>query len=518
MPVDELLASVDDLVARIRLCFGLGREDFENDVEPLLRHYAAYVHLLPATADNYFRAPGGLLRLGLEVAFFSLQGTDAHIFSGRSTITARRQLEPRWRLATFVGGLCCELHRVLSHVIVTDTHGGDWPAYLMPLSDWLTTRSAERYFVRWRPNAVETRALGLFALRLVVPPRTLHFLDEDNTVIVPQLLASVGGVPVYRDHNVLDSLVRRSLALVIDRSLQADADSCGAPQSGSHLARYLVDAMQRLAAGNSNWIPNRERSRMWFGREGLFLVWPQSATDVQALLESNQLPGIPKAPGTVLELLLAAGVLERRDEERATWTILPPQAKAPLEAVKLSSPALLLSGLAPQPQALAGCLVCKPDAIAPPSPPPPVSASSWPGAQLSLIEPAPQDTNAPVPPSAALPLPFSLNAPLRLNPGVREGLAGIVQTLNGPSTAAAACTVAAGLFVPLREFERHGIQPAMAARALADVRMLVHPDHSRPPTVSHDFGGHPTLGLIIAPQFVLGFDLAAFIPGESAEQ
>ena len=105
LPVEELLASVDDLVARIRLCFGVDRDTFDLDVLPLLRNYAAYVHLLPATADNYFSAPGGLLRLGLEVAFFSLQGTDAHIFSGRSTISVRRQLEPRWRQATFIGGL-----------------------------------------------------------------------------------------------------------------------------------------------------------------------------------------------------------------------------------------------------------------------------------------------------------------------------------------------------------------------------------------------------------------------------
>ncbi len=113
LPVAELLASAEDLVARIRLCFGIDRGSFDSDVQPLLHRFAAYVHLLPATADNYFSTPGGLLRLGLEVAFFSLQGTDAHIFSGRSTISARRQLEPRWRQATFIGGLCCELHRVL---------------------------------------------------------------------------------------------------------------------------------------------------------------------------------------------------------------------------------------------------------------------------------------------------------------------------------------------------------------------------------------------------------------------
>ena len=360
LPVDELPAQNADLIARIKLCYGSDRDGFERDVLALIRRYAAYVHLLPATADNYFSSPGGLLRLGLETAFFSLQGTDAHIFSGRSTISVRRQLEPRWRLATFIGGLCCELHRVLSHAIVTDADGNEWPAYLQPLADWLTRRGAERYFVRWRPNAIETRGLGVFALAHVVPADTLQFLNDDNAVIVPHLLASIGGIPVCRDHNVLDNLVRRSLALVIDRNLQANADRYGAPQFGSHLERYLVDALRRLATSHSAWVPNRDKSRVWFGSEGLFLLWPQAAGDVQVLLEADQLSGIPKAPETVLELLLAAGVFEPRDSEHATWSILPPDAQTPLEAVKLASAAILFAGVdAPPPMTCDYC-VCLP--------------------------------------------------------------------------------------------------------------------------------------------------------------
>ncbi len=533
LPVADLLGSVEDLVARIRLCFGIDRADFARELQPLLHRYASYVHRLPATADNYFSAPGGLLRLGLEVGFFSLQGTDAHIFSGRSTISARRQLEPRWRLATFIGGLCCELHRVLSHVIVTDTHGDEWPAYLQPLSTWLGGRSAERYFVRWRPNATENRALGILALPHVVPPDTLQFLNEDNAIIVPHLLASIGGMPVVRDHNVLDSLVRRSLALVIDRNLQAHADRNGAPRFGSHLERYLVDALRRLVASHSAWTPNSEKSRVWFGRDGLFLVWPQAAGDVQALLEADQLPGIPKASQTLLEVLLAAGVFELQAGQHPTWTILPPGARAPVEAVKLASPDILFAGPDAQPEAIDACLACPPDAPLPERSGTVIAPTAPSGTQLSLIDqanevewpdapaasalphqpaaPAQDATRpTPLPPSPALPPTFRLNAPMRLNPAVRDALASVVHTLNGPGATAAACAVADGLFIPLQELERRGIQPALAMRALADVRMLVHAQRSRPPTESRDFRGEATLGLVIDPRCVEGFDLAAF--------
>lgn len=514
LPVEELLTTVEDQVARIRLCFGLCREDFENDVQPLLRGYASYVHLLPATADNYFSAPGGLLELGLEVAFFSLQGTDAHIFSGRATISERRQLEPRWRLATFAGGLCCELHRVLSHVVVTDSHGEQWPAYLKPLAAWLADRDCGRYFVRWRPNADESRGLGLFTLPLVVPPSTLQFLDESNTVIVPHLLASVGGTPLYRDANVLDNLVRRSLALVIHRHLQANTGRYGAPPLGAHLERYIVDAMRRLSTSNRSWVPNGERSRTWFAPDGLFLVWPQAGADVLALLEADQLPGIPRAPETVLDLLLAAGVLASQDDGRATWTILPPGAKTPLEAVKLAAQEILLADLEPQPHLLAKPIGCGAVSTKLPASAAPASPQAPPGTQYSLLEPAVAEGSTLASPAAPAPPSFSLNAPLRLNPAVRDALAAIVDALNVPGSEAAARTVAAGLFVPLPAFERHGIQPALAIRALADLRMLALPDRGQPPTVSHDFGGQPTLGLVIAPQFVQGFDLAAFTPAE----
>lgn len=531
LPVDELLAGEADLIARIKLCYGADRDGFERDILALVRHYAACVHLLPATADNYFSTPGGLFRLGLETAFFSLQGTDAHIFSGRMSISARRQLEPRWRHATFIAGLCSELHRLMSHVIVTDAAGETWPAFLQPLTDWLASRGSERYFLRWRPQAVEARGLGLFALPHVVPPAVMADLAEGNAVIVPHLLASIGGIPVYRDHNILDELVRRSLALVIDRNLIASADRYGSPQYGSHLERYLVDALRRLTRGNSAWLPNRDKSRLWFGQDGLFLIWPGGAEDIHQLLEADQLAGIPKAPETVLELLLAAGVFEAATAGRSTWSIQPPGAKAPLEAVKLSAPAILLAGIDPPPVALPQALEFKPErAPAQPAPqaPGPEPASVIPvksGTQLSLIPPpepptgskasaAVEKTPDPSPPepvSEPPPATFALQAPMRLNPVMRDALAEAIRTLNDGMGPPAVCTIAQGVFVPLVEFERRGIQPSLAMRALTETKLLVRPNRDGPPTLSRDFNGNPTVGLVLDPRCVRGLDLAGFV-------
>lgn len=543
LPVERLLADQEALLARLKLCYGADRSSFEQELMPLVRRYAGYVHLLPATPDNYFKAPGGLLRLGLETAFFSLQGTDGHMFSGKATISARRELEPRWRLATFIGGLCCELHRVLSHLIATTPDGEEWPSFMLPLVDWLQQRGATRYFLRWRPRAVELRGLGLFALPMVVSASVLEGLRHDDGAIVRLLLASVGGVPQFREHNVLDELVRRSLALVIDRDLLASADRYGSPQYGSHLERYLVDAMRRLTAGHSAWAVNRDKARLWFGEDGLFLAWPEAAKDILELLEGDQLAGIPKAPDTLLDILLDAGVLTAPAEGSRNWAIFPTGAEKPIAAVRLASPAIVLAGHGTLPAPLNRSMQ-RSDTIPSPratvkTPPVPASHPAPPiakPAQLSLIEAdpnpvpatiAPADdapkSDSPPPPVAAQDpapaqrvQPICLKAPMRLNPAVRQALVEAVETLNDPPATTSVFTVREGIFIPLAEFERRGIQATVALRALADADMLYSPRKNGPPTATRDVQGVATVGIVLLPRHVDGLDPLAFAPGADA--
>lgn len=543
LPIEEVLGAHQDLIDRIKVCYGVDRQTFEHELLSLIRRYAEFVHLLPATPDNYFNAPGGLLRMGLEVAFFSLQGTDGHIFSGRSTITTRRHLEPRWRHATFIAGLCCEIHRTLCHVIVTNENGDEWQPYLLPLSSWLTRHHVTRFFLKWLPNVHESRTLGIFALPHVIPAEVLQHLATGNSIIVPHMMASISGMPVYREHNILDDLVRRSVALVIDRYLQASADRYGKPQLGSHLERYLVDALRRLVSSNSAWNPNAEKSRVWFGTDGLFIVWPNAAAEIRKLLESDQLPGIPKAPETMLEILVAAGVFEPQDSSQATWQIVPPESKTAIEAVKLSSPAILFAGIDSAPKPLSIALVRTPaDSSTPlPGPPAPVASPATTGKRFPVAQQLPlpiemepvaadqvasaspartaEDVVAPIPasndsvpakPALALMPAFKLEAPMRLNPAVRDALAQIVDTLNRDGSDVAACTVASGLFIPLAEFERRKIEPSLALRALTEVKMLVQAAGTKSQTLARDFGGEQKVGLVLSPHFVAGLEADSF--------
>ncbi len=561
--VDELIASEAEFLQRFKYCYGCDAETFERDIVAPIRRYASYVNLLPATADNFFCSAGGLFRLGLEVAFYALQGTDAHIVSGRATITVRKELEPRWRQATFLAGLCSELHRTLSHATVTDEQGNEWPAYLVPLTVWLERRKARRFFVRWIANAADSRGLGLFALPHIVSPEAMQHLAEANHVVVPQMLASMTGIPLLHEQSILIELVKRAAALVIDRDLAASAHRYGRPILGAHIERYLLDAMRHLVAAHPAWSPNTERSRVWLGADGLFIVWPNAAAEIRKVLEDDELRGIPKAPETIVEILTAAGVLIAPPDGQACWSILPPGSSATIEAIRLVSPDILLTGqtrpvdalaqpliarAATAPSRTAGATNANIAAVPPPTTPAlatPMAGVVSPRAATATPRSAPEDVTgqaeppmpppdaqgaldfepSPAPPSEAdvppEPIPaqpasvapsrrFALKAPLRLVPQVRQALQDAIATMNADARTAIAVTVASGVFVPLSHFKANSIDVSVALRALVDVDMLVGTKDRRPRTYQHDIGGQEQAGVIVKPAHIEGLNPTDF--------
>jgi conjugal transfer pilus assembly protein TraI len=515
----ELLHDRREVIDRIRLTIGLDAADFEKDVQRVIQAYARFVHLLPATASAYFDRPGGLLELGLEVGFFALQGTDAHIFSGQSSISTRRVLEPRWRYATFLAGLCCELHRPLTCLVVAAADGREWTAYRHPLADWLEAGHVDRYFVRWRPKATDARGAALFALPHILTPSTLEYLDEGRSSIVPHLLASIAGLPVYREHNVLDHLVRRSLSLVVERDLQAAADWHGATPSSPHLERHLVDALRGLATSEPSWRPNQDRSRVWHGPDGVFIGWPHLAADLRSQLERDRISGIPKSPETMLQLLLAAGIADPCSPLDPTWSLLPPGAKAPVVAVRLASASLLWDGSATE-----HALLDRPVSVAPrvpptaPVPPPAVTKALDQDGQLPLLDPEvactasdPERRSTRTDDRGRSGSHLALQAPMRLNALVRDALTSIIDTMNGPPPDRAACVVANGIFVPLAELSRRGVQPTLALRTLGELSLLVMDRTQRAPTVTHTFAGTPQQGLVLDPSCVSGLEVSSSV-------
>jgi conjugal transfer pilus assembly protein TraI len=103
-----------------------------------------------------------------------------------------------------------------------------------------------------------------------------------------------------------------------------------------------------------------------------------------------------------------------------------------------------------------------------------------------------------------------LNAPARLNPTVRDALQEIIATIESRSQPLAAFVIEIGVFIPLKEFERRAVDPALAVRALSEAGMLASdPKHAASKTLSRNFHDEPVLGLVVAPRYVSGLHPAA---------
>ncbi|MCV5919407.1 TraI domain-containing protein, partial [Escherichia coli] len=75
--------------------------------------------------------------------------------------------------------------------------------------------------------------------------------------------------------------------------------------------RYLLDAMRRLLA-SSQWLVNQRDARVWVRKSNqstnLYLVWKSAAKDIIELLAKDKIPGIPRDPDTLADILIERGL------------------------------------------------------------------------------------------------------------------------------------------------------------------------------------------------------------------
>ncbi|BDI06055.1 hypothetical protein CATMQ487_30250 [Sphaerotilus microaerophilus] len=529
--IDSLLAAQAGWLTRIRLAHGGGIAGFEAELLPLIQRYASCVHLLPAASEGPFSEAGGLFQLGLQTAFFALQGTDARIFAGPSSLTTRQQLEPRWRLATFAAGLCGELHRVADRLEVSDEAGQQrWHPLLEPLVDWLQRQQMRHYQFRWLSRRPSARSLGLFLLPQVLPQALLRQLAEGHDLVLPHLMASVSGVPVYPEPNVLDALVRRALWLCLQQGRSPSNTGEDPAWADEVLQRELIDGMRQLAASDPGWVVNREKSRLWWAADGAYVVWPGGGEDVLRLLTASGLIDLPRGAKEAAEVLLRSGAVEPRPDGSELWSIRPPGGRGALDALKLRHPGQVGLGTdsAPaMPLADELCTRSAPAAAiavprrpmeafapAPAATPPDSSAEELfaqatasamptsPTEQLTLLEDsaAPTSEGVPSPPEPT----WVLDAPLRLSPAIRSALAvALASPALQPQWGARASEpqTPSPLFVPLSALSGTGPQPAAILRALREAGML-EVAAGEAPTVQRMLDGVSVPGLLLSARYL----------------
>lgn len=337
----SVVLTQQEMVKRLRLLSGMPEAEFQRLYGAVLNALANYIDLLPASESGTHMGAGGLFRLCLELGFFSRQACEGVLFAGRAGVENRRNLEPRWRYATFLAGLCCELHRPLSQMLILNDAGDQWQVHRTSLAEWMAGNPSKRYFVRWVTEGEFTGGSATLLASRIIPETSLQYLQEGHGSIIPTMLdAIIGDVAKAKENQILE-VVDRMRRKVLERDKILAPQHYGKLTVGNQLEPHLIDAMRQLVASGA-WTVNVKKARVWYGADGMYVVWRTAAKEIIETLERGKVSGIPRDATTIAEILLKAGVLQSDAQNDLYWKIKTPLSENELVAVKLTNPETLL--------------------------------------------------------------------------------------------------------------------------------------------------------------------------------
>lgn len=322
---EDLQSTQDELIAKLRQVLGFNLRDFQRLIQPCIDHLAAYVHLLPASEHHHHSGAGGLLRHSLEVAFWAAQAAEGIIFIASGTPVEKKELEPRWRVAAALGGLFHDIGKPVSDLSITDEDGRyQWNPFLETLSHWTTTNRIERYFIRWRDGRCKRHEqFSILVLNRVMTPELLAWLTQPGPEILQAMLEAIGNTD---PEHVLSKLVIEADQTSVQRDLKAQRISVDDNALGVPVERYLLDAMRRLLA-SSQWLVNQRDARVWVRKSNqstnLYLVWKSAAKDIIELLAKDKIPGIPRDPDTLADILIERGLATKSASNERYESLAP---------------------------------------------------------------------------------------------------------------------------------------------------------------------------------------------------
>jgi conjugal transfer pilus assembly protein TraI len=351
---DRLIETQQDMIQQIKDTLGLGADEYEAYIEPLIENCAAFVHLLPASEAHHHRGAGGLFRHSLEVGAYAAKFAEGKIFAFGKSPQERKEEEPRWVVAAFTAALMHDIGKAATDMAVTDSTGNlHWAPYLDTLWGWGSKNKVDRYFVRWHDNRHKNHEqTGLLLASQVLPASLKGWLGERN----PEIIRSMLEASACRGEHVLTSLVERADSASVERDLKVNRTLGTEMSVGVPVERHLLDASRRLL-GNGTWTVNKKGSRVWVTEAGVFIVWKAAAEDIVHLLSEDRVPGIPRDKDTLADLLLDRDLATPNGEDdpehpKRYWSLSPAVLEGRngplwLQCLKITDPQLLFSSEPP---------------------------------------------------------------------------------------------------------------------------------------------------------------------------
>ena len=315
--VDELLATQEIMIARIREMSMLGTDTFNTCLMPCIYNYASFVHLLPASQDHHHRGAGGLLRHGLEVAYRSAGLAYSTSFVGADVVPQEKKpLESRWRVSCLLAGLCHDLGKPVSDLDIVDKNGERvWDPFdpATPyLVDFLRQYDIENYFLRWRKGRYRHHEdTSAIIFPRIVPQETLVWLGEYDPDIRFQLFQAVSrGTSAPNNNRFRDIVLEADRASLLE-DMKHSFSATPTGTVGFATQRHIIDAMRHLFS-TGVWKVNTIGGRVFVTNQGTFIAWPGNAggADVVRYISENQIPAVTHDPDAIANDLIDIDVVE----------------------------------------------------------------------------------------------------------------------------------------------------------------------------------------------------------------
>ena len=335
----RLVESQQELLGRIAnasiVAPGILKEHFFSAIE----RFAAFAHLLPASQFHHHRGSGGLLRHAIEVGLWALQSADRVLLRSAASPKHRREMEPRWQLAVFLAAICHDAGKPVTDLTVTNKdRTTTWHPISEDLYDWAIKHEVNAYFLEWREGrGKQHTALSSLIAERIIGARSLAWIAEADTDLVVWLMESLAGNP--GPSNLIYDLVSRADQASVEHDLKTMGVVMAGFELGVPVERHLIDIMRRFVR-EGMWLINLPGARLWNIDGHVYLVWPAAGEELARQIKEDGIPGIPRTPDGILDMLVDRGMAFLRDavsSEDRLWKIAPTVLAEKIPDIKLTA-------------------------------------------------------------------------------------------------------------------------------------------------------------------------------------
>ena len=303
-PKNQLqILSADDLFARtgtqglietIRTRMGLSPDNYKNDVLPVLKQYAEYVQLIPASESHHHAQPGGLLIHTLEVAANALALRQGYKLPTGAAPEEQIQRAPVWSFGILIAALLHDVGKPVADVLIdfygnnTQQSCGSWNGLVGDMQAQAVAVSAGFYTVKFpvKKDYEAHQRLPVTLLHALIPPTAMQWLGSDKRLL-QELLA-------YLDNNdkvetVIKEIIVKADSLSVAENLKNGVRIRFASARNPPLIERLMQGLRTLLS-ESHLAINRPGAPVFIDPDGehVWIVAGTAADQVRKLLESRE--------------------------------------------------------------------------------------------------------------------------------------------------------------------------------------------------------------------------------------